>query len=93
MYEELLAALRLCVQEGRAALTNHAYDEMVDDGLYVFDLEQCIYTGTIIERQWDEGLQDWKYVVYGQSSDEEDIAVIAQITRTHTLVFITTYRL
>ncbi len=93
MYEEFLAALRLCVQEGRAALTNHAYDEMVDDDFYVFDLEQCIYTGTIIERQWDEGLQDWKYVVYGQSSDEGDIAVIAQITRTHTLVFITTYRL
>ncbi len=86
-------AMKLCVQEGRAALTNHAYDEMEDDDLFVFDLEQCVYTGTIIERQWDAGLQDWKYVIYGKSSDEEDIAVVTQIVRNQTLVFITTYRL
>ena len=69
------------------------YDEMEDDDLFVFDLEQCVYTGTIIEGQWDAGLQDWKYIVYGKSSDEEDMAVVAQIARNRNLVFITTYRL
>ncbi len=93
MYEEVLAAMRVCMQEGRASLTNHAYDEMAADGFFVFDLEQCVYTGTIVERQWDEGLEGWKYVVYGKSSDEEDIAIVTQIDRNQNLVFITTYRL
>ncbi|MBL8203798.1 MAG: DUF4258 domain-containing protein [Blastocatellia bacterium] len=93
MYEDILATLELCVQEGRASLTNHAYDEMEEDGFFVFDLEQCVYTGTIVERQWDDGFQDWKYVVHGKSADGEAIAVVAQIDRNQNLVFITTYRL
>ena len=93
MYEDVLAAMQLCVQEGRDSLTDHAYDEMGEDDLLAFDLEQCVYTGTIVARQWDEGFQNWKDVVYGKSSDEEDIAVVAQIDRNQTLVFITTYRL
>ena len=47
MYDDVLVAMQLCVQEGRAALTNHAYDEMAEDGFFVFDLEQGVYTGTI----------------------------------------------
>lgn len=93
MCADVLAAMQLCVQEGQASLTNHAYDEMADDDLFVFDLEQCVYTGTIVEQQWDDGFQDWKYVIYGKSSDEEDLAVVAQIDRNQNLVFITTYRL
>ena len=93
MYEEGLSVMQLCLQEGRAALTDHAYDEMQEDGFFVFDLEQCVYTGTIAERQWDDGLQDWKFVVYGNSSDEEDLAVVVQMDRNQSLVFITTFRL
>lgn len=93
MYEDGLAAMQLCVQEGRDSLTDHAYDEMQEDDLFAFDLEQCVYTGTIVERQWDDGFQNWKYVIYGKSSDEENIVVVAQIDRNQTLVFITTYRL
>ncbi len=93
MYDEVLVAMQLCVQDGRASLTNHAYDEMAEDGFFVFDLEQCIYTGTIVERQWDDGFQDWKYLVYGKSADEEDLAIVVQWDRNKNLVFITTYRL
>ena len=91
MYKGELTAMQLCLQEGRASLTNHAYDETQDDGFFVFDLEQCVYTGTIVERQWDEGFQNWKYVMYGKSADEEDLAVVVQIDRNQHLVFITTY--
>ena len=93
MYDDILAAMQLCVQEGRDSLIDHAYDEMVEDDLFAFDLEQCVYTGTIVERQWDDGVQNWKYLVYGKSSDEENIAVVAQIDRNQNLIFITTYRL
>ncbi len=93
MFEDILSFMKLCVREGRGIITDHAFDEMEEDDLFAFDLEQCVYTGTIIERQWDDSFQDWKYLIYGKSADDENIAVVAKLDRNEALVFITTFRL
>ncbi len=93
MFEEILALMKLSVREGRIGMMDHVYSEMEDDDLYSFDLEQCVYTGTIIERQWDADFLDWKFVIHGKSADDENIAVSAKLDRNQKVVFITTYRL
>jgi hypothetical protein len=93
MFEDILKLMRECVRTDQAELTRPAYDEMNDDDLFVFDLEQCILTGSIFERQWDDDFQDWKYVVHGLSADGEKIATVAKLAEQREIVFITTFRL
>lgn len=66
---------------------------MNNDDLFVFDLEQCVLTGSIVERQWDDDFQDWKYLVHGLSTDGESIATVAKLSQQQKMVFITTFRL
>ena len=93
MFAEVLNTMRQCMRTGRAELVRHAYDEMNDDDLFAFDLEQCVLTGSIAERQWDETFNEWKYVIHGESSDGEAMAVIAKLTPQQQAIFVTTYRL
>lgn len=66
---------------------------MHDDGLYVFDLEQCILTGAIIEQQWDSVYEEFKYIVQGESTDGEEMEVVVRLDQKGQLVFITAYLL
>ena len=93
MSERVQETMCECVRDGRFAFTRHAYDEMNNDDLFVFDLEQCIQTGTIAERQWDHDFNDWKYVVHGHGADGEEIAVVAKLDGNQKTIFITTFRL
>lgn len=93
MFERILETMCECIRESRFTFIRHAYDEMNDDDLFVFDLEQCIQTGTIVERQWDDDFNDWKYVIHGQSADGEEIAVVAKLAESQKTIFITTFRL
>ena len=42
-----LERIRNAVLDGRYSLTEHAYEEMDDDGLDVLDIESAILTGEI----------------------------------------------
>jgi hypothetical protein len=74
-------------------MTLHAEEEMSDDELSIFDLERCILTGAISERQKDKETGEWKYLIEGQSVTNSRIVVVVKISPTGKLVFITTYRL
>ncbi|MCX8068363.1 MAG: DUF4258 domain-containing protein [Anaerolineae bacterium] len=73
-------------------MTLHAEEEMSDDGLTIYDVERCILTGEIIERQRDIRTGEWKYLVKGQTLDGDAIVVVAKLSPTGKLVFITVYR-
>ena len=74
-------------------MTLHVEEEMSDDEWSIFDLERCILTGEIIERQKDGDTGEWKYLVEGQTVSNDKIVVVVKISPTGKLVFITTYRL
>jgi hypothetical protein len=74
-------------------LTTHAYDEMNQDDLFVFDLENCILTGSIMTRHWDDDFGEWKYVIHGDSQTGEEMAVVVKLDYNHCVVIITTFRL
>ncbi|MBF0352281.1 MAG: DUF4258 domain-containing protein [SAR324 cluster bacterium] len=57
-------------------MTTHAEEEMDDDNLTIFDVENVLLTGRIIEHQKDKQTQESKYLVRGQTMDGVNIAVI-----------------
>jgi hypothetical protein len=93
MFERVLQKMRRNVRAGKMLLTTHAYDEMMQDDLFVGDLEFCLLTGEIMTRQWDDDYGEWKYVIHGDCSDGAEIAVVAKMDYNQNIVIITTFRL
>ena len=93
MYDSILRKMRSAVRARRIVLTDHTFDEMVADDLLQVDVEQCILKGEIVERQWDEDFQEWKYVVEGKSTQGENMAVVSKLGFKDNVVVITTYLL
>lgn len=54
MFERILAEIRDKIRLRQYIMTVHAEEEMSDDELSIFDLERCVLTGDIIERQKDK---------------------------------------
>ena len=72
-------------------MTVHAEEEMVNDGLTIFDVERVILAGKITERQKDHRTGEWKYLVKGQSLADNQVVVVAKLSPTANLVIITVY--
>lgn len=53
MLQRILMEIRDKVRLRQYIVTLHAEEEMSDDELSIFDLERCILTGEIFERQKD----------------------------------------
>jgi len=92
VFERILTEIRDKIRLRQFIMTVHAEEEMNDDELSIFDLERCVLTGEITERQEDKETGEWKYVVEGQSVTNDKIVVVVKISPTGKLVFITTYR-
>ena len=73
------------------AATDHAEEEMNDDGLTIFDVEHVILTGEIVERQKDRDTGEWKYLIEGQTEVGEVVIVVTKLSLTGKLVIITVY--
>jgi len=69
----------------------HAEEEMSNDDLTIFDVEHCILTGEIAERQRDLNTGEWKYLVKGVSITGANIHTVTKISVTGKLVFITVF--
>jgi hypothetical protein len=83
--------MRELVRTSGYVMTAHGVEEMEADELTVFDLEHCILTGRIIERQKDRGTGEWKYLIRGKTLGDDTAVVVAKIGPTGKLVMITVY--
>jgi len=92
VFERILTEIRDKIRLRQYIMTVHAEEEMKDDELSIFDLERCVLTGEITERQKDKETGEWKYLVEGQSVTNSKIMVVVKISPTGKLVFLTTYR-
>ncbi len=74
-------------------LTLHADEEMENDNLTIFDVENCILTGEIIERQKDKNTGEWKYVVKGKcyGFNKNLMIVVSKISVTEKLIILTVF--
>ncbi len=91
MFSRTLQQMRDKIRMRRYVMTLHAEEEMSDDALTIFDIEEVILTGAIIERQKDRQTAEWKYLVKGATLTENKAVVVAKLSPTGKLVIITVY--
>lgn len=91
MFDSVLRRMRELVRTSRYVMTVHGQEEMEADHLTIFDVEHCILTGGIVERQKDHRTREWKYLVEGTSLSGHKVVVVSKVGPTGMLVVITVY--
>jgi hypothetical protein len=81
------------MQANDYVLTLHAYEEMKADDLTVFDVERCVLSGEIVDRQRDRSTGEWKYLIHGEATDDSSMAVVAKLGPTDKVVLVTVFLL
>jgi hypothetical protein len=93
MFERILKEMQNKIRRREYIMSIHAEEEMNDDDLSIFDVESCILTGKISERQKDKVTTEWKYRINGQSLSGSEVEIVAKLSPTGKLVIITVYLL
>lgn len=91
MFDEILQRMRDKIKARQYVMTIHAEEEMSDDNLSIYDIEQAILTGEILERQKDRTTAESKYRIKGLAMDDNEIEIIAKLSQIGKLVIITVY--
>ena len=88
-----LEHIRTAVLNQRYTLTEHAYDEMDDDGLDVLDVESAILTGAI-DQTLTKDPRGTRYVVVGTATDEATpVGVVVRFVQRDELLVLTVYEI
>ena len=91
MFDRTLKRMRDKIRTREYVVTLHAEEEKDADDLSIFDLETCILSGEIKERQRDENTREWKYRITGKGLRGRKMEVIARLGSTGKLIIITVY--
>jgi hypothetical protein len=91
MFDRILKEMQDKIRRREYIMSIHAEEEMNDDDLSIFDVEACILTGKILDRQKDKVTAEWKYRINGQSLSGGEVEVVAKLSPTGKLVIITVY--
>ena len=91
MFKKILMMMREKIRLNQYVLTIHADEEMDADEFSIFDVENCILVGEIAERQKDINSGEWKYLVNGNSMDNDNMSIVGKISPTGKLVIITVF--
>jgi hypothetical protein len=60
-----IAQIRQLVRSLSYVMSTHGAEELEDDNLSIFDFENIVLTGQIIERQRDASSKEVKYLIRG----------------------------
>jgi hypothetical protein len=91
VFNRILKEMRDKIRNREYIMTIHGEEEMNNDSLTIFDVERCILTGKILERQKDKATAEWKYRINGKSLSGGEVEVVTKISPTGKLVIITVY--
>jgi hypothetical protein len=91
MFPKILALMRERIRKLDYVVTFHADEAMNDDSLSIIDVENCLLSGEIIERQKDTLSGEWKYRIRGQAVSGDEVDVVAKIGASGKVFIITTY--
>ena len=93
MYDDVLTYIQSQIRALNYVVTLHAEEEMDNDGLSIYDVEQALLEGFVIERQADQRTAEWKYIIQGVTDHGNTVCVVTKISTTGTVVIITVYAL
>ena len=91
MYKKIVLLFREKIRTREYIVTVHADEEMNADEFSIFDIEHCILTGVIKDRQRDKHTGELKYVVTGKSISGVKMNIVGKISSTGKLVIITVF--
>jgi hypothetical protein len=91
MFEQIIKDIREKIRRRLYVMTLHAEEEMNNDDLTIYDVEHCILTGKIIERQKDKASAESKYRINGKTISGNEMELIAKLGATGKVVIITVY--
>jgi len=91
MAQASVTQLRHLIRTLSYVVSTHAADELEDDNLTIFDLENIILTGQIVERQRDRATRETKYVVRGATLEGAAAEVVVKLGHGGKLFVITVY--
>ena len=92
MFDRELRRFRESVRVSSYVITYHALDEMDEDGFSVLDLESCVLTGTVVERQQDRRTGERTYLIQGRALDGRVVTVVAKWLPVGRIAILTVYR-
>ena len=93
MFDDVLREIQQKIRDQNYVMTLHAEEEMSEDDLSIFDIEQGVLTGKILERQTDSVTLESKYRIRGQTLDNDTVEIIVKLSPTGKVVIITVYLL
>ena len=82
--------IRQAVDAQRYKISTHANEEMSDDDLEIYDVEQVLLTGEITRRLTQDP-RGTRYEVTGDSADGRQTAVVCRFLLSGWLLIITAY--
>ena len=91
MARRTINRLRDKIRAGEYVVPFHAADELDDDEISIFDVENIILTGDIAERQRDAQTREHKFIVRGKTLDGAAACCVVKIGPTGKLVIITAW--
>ena len=91
MAQSTISRIRDCIRSLNYAVSLHAAEELDDDKLTIFDLENVILTGKITERQRDRQTREVKFVIRGVSLEAIQAETVVKFSPGGTLFIITVY--
>ncbi len=92
MFQRFLTLFREKIRLRQYLVSIHADEEMKDDDLSIYDVENCILTGIITERQKTEMSGERKYVIRGHSFDDDVVFVVVKTRPVGKILIATVYR-
>lgn len=93
MPRQIIDKIRNAIRAGNYDLTYHAVEEMAEDKLGIFDIENAVLTGKIIKREKDDP-RGIKYVINGVGIDKStQIGVVGRFKETDVFLIITVYKI
>ena len=91
MARRVIDRLRAKIRAGQYLVPFHAANELDDDEISIFDVENIILTGNILERQRDSQTRERKYVIRGATLAGEAACCVDKVGPTGEVVLITTW--
>ena len=86
--DKMREKIRLC----QYVMTTHAEEEMDEDNISIFDIENAILTGKIVKHQRDKRTKESKYLIKGQTRDGyTTLIVVSKFGITGKLIILTVY--
>lgn len=91
MARRVIDRLRDKIRAGDYVVPFHAANELDDDEISIFDVENIILVGEIVERQRDAQTRERKYLIRGETLAGEAACSVVKIGSTGKVVIITAW--